>query len=70
LTPPTALSTTLVVWGTADIFFNVMWAQWLAEAIPVRVEEVAGGKMFFPEERAAEFSEKVSAHWRAAMRQT
>lgn len=62
---------TLVVWGTADIFFNVKWAHWLAKTIPrARVEEVAGGEMFFPEERAAEFSEKVRAHWRAAMRQT
>jgi pimeloyl-ACP methyl ester carboxylesterase len=44
---------TLIVWGTGDIFFPVRWAHWLRDAIPgvVRLVEVPGAMLFFPEDR-------------------
>jgi pimeloyl-ACP methyl ester carboxylesterase len=44
---------TLIVWGTADVFFDVRWAHWLKDTIPgaTAVIEVPGAKLFFPEER-------------------
>jgi pimeloyl-ACP methyl ester carboxylesterase len=55
---------TLVVWGTADDFFDVRWAHWLAETIPgtVRCVELEGAKLFFPLERPA-FTEELRAFW-------
>ena len=43
---------TLVVWGTADVFFDVKWAHWLRDTIPgvVDVVEVPGAKLFFAED--------------------
>jgi pimeloyl-ACP methyl ester carboxylesterase len=58
---------TLIVWGTADVFFDVKWAYWLRDTIPgARVVEVAGAKLFFPHERADELSTYIRAHWAAA----
>jgi pimeloyl-ACP methyl ester carboxylesterase len=44
---------TLVAWALDDIFFDVKWAYWLRDTIPgvVRVVEVPGAKLFFPEDR-------------------
>lgn len=58
---------TLIVWGTDDIYFGVQWSQWLAEAIPGvrRRVELEGARIFFPEERAAEFNRELRAHWLA-----
>lgn len=44
---------TLLVWATQDIFFDLKWALWLRDTIPgaVRVVEVPGAKLFFPEDR-------------------
>ncbi|APV52301.1 hypothetical protein BWI17_05060 [Betaproteobacteria bacterium GR16-43] len=44
---------TLVVWALDDVFFDVKWAHWLGRTIPgtVKVVEVPGGKLFFPEDR-------------------
>jgi pimeloyl-ACP methyl ester carboxylesterase len=44
---------TLVVWALEDIYFDVKWAYWLKATIPgvVRVVEVPGAKLFFPEDR-------------------
>jgi pimeloyl-ACP methyl ester carboxylesterase len=55
---------TLVVWGTADDFFDVRWAHWLAETIPgtVRCVELEGAKLFFPLERP-DFTEELRAFW-------
>jgi pimeloyl-ACP methyl ester carboxylesterase len=56
---------TLIVWGTDDVYFDVRWSRWLAEAIPgtrKRVE-LKGARIFFPEERAAEFNQELRAHW-------
>jgi pimeloyl-ACP methyl ester carboxylesterase len=56
---------TLIVWGTADIFFPVKWAYWLRGAIPGarQVVELEGAKLFFPEERPDEFVQALRAHW-------
>jgi pimeloyl-ACP methyl ester carboxylesterase len=59
---------TLVVWGTADEFFDVHWAYWLRDTIPgvTEVIELAGAKLFFPDERAAELAPHLLKHWRAS----
>src|SRR5262245_11993867 len=59
---------TLIVWGTDDVYFDVKWSRWLAEAIPgtKRRVEFAGARIFFPEERWKEFNDEVRAHWTAA----
>jgi len=59
---------TLIVWGTDDVYFDVGWSRWLAEAIPGtrRRIELTGARIFFPEERAAEFNQELRAHWLAA----
>lgn len=56
---------TLIVWGTDDIYFDVKWSRWLADAIPGtrRRVELAGGRIFFPEERWNEFNRELRAHW-------
>jgi pimeloyl-ACP methyl ester carboxylesterase len=56
---------TLIVWGTDDMYFDVKWSHWLAETIPGtrRRVELEGARIFFPEERAAEFNRELRAHW-------
>jgi pimeloyl-ACP methyl ester carboxylesterase len=56
---------TLIVWGTDDVYFDVQWSHWLAETIPGtrRRIELKGARIFFPEERAAEFNHELRAHW-------
>jgi pimeloyl-ACP methyl ester carboxylesterase len=56
---------TLIVWGTDDVYFDVKWSRWLAETIPGtrRRVEFNGARIFFPEERWAEFNEELRAHW-------
>lgn len=56
---------TLIVWGTDDVYFDVKWARWLAETIPGtrRTVELKGARIFFHEERAAEFNNQLRAHW-------
>ncbi len=58
-------SPTLIVWGTADEFFDVAWARWLAATIPgtVRYVEIEGAKLFFPMERPAAFNQEIRALW-------
>ena len=57
---------TLIVWGTDDIYFDVKWSRWLAEAIPGtrRRIELKGARIFFPEERAAELNEELRSFWK------
>ena len=64
----TLKSPTLIVWGTDDVYFDVKWSHWLADAIPGtrRRVEFEGARIFFPEERWAEFNEELRAHWQAA----
>jgi pimeloyl-ACP methyl ester carboxylesterase len=59
---------TLIVWGTDDVYFDVKWSRWLADTIPGarRRVELVGARIFFPEERWAEFNEELRAHWLAA----
>jgi pimeloyl-ACP methyl ester carboxylesterase len=56
---------TLIVWGTDDVYFDVKWSHWLAEAIPGtrRRVEFKGARIFFPEERAADFNKELREHW-------
>lgn len=56
---------TVIVWGTDDKFFHRKWAYWLRDAIPGanEVVEVGGARLFFPDERAAEFTAVLRRHW-------
>jgi pimeloyl-ACP methyl ester carboxylesterase len=58
---------TLIVWGTGDIFFRRKWAYWLRDIIPgaSEVVELAGARIFFPDERAAELTTALRRHWDA-----
>jgi pimeloyl-ACP methyl ester carboxylesterase len=61
---------TLIVWGTGDIFFRRKWAYWLRDTIPgaTEVVELAGARLFFPDERATELTAALRRHWdRAAV---
>ena len=59
---------TLIAWGTDDIYFDVKWSSWLADAIPGTKKRVEfdSARIFFPEERAREFNQEVNAHWAAS----
>ena len=59
---------TLIVWGTDDVYFGVEWSRWLADRIPGtrRRVELAGARLFFPEERAEAFNRELRAHWLSA----
>jgi pimeloyl-ACP methyl ester carboxylesterase len=61
----TVRTPTLVVWGTADIFFDVKWAEWLRNTIPGTREVVMleGAKLFFPEERPHELVHALLRFW-------
>ena len=54
---------TLVVWGTGDAFFHRKWAYWLRDTIPgvTEVVELEGARLFFPDERATEFTAPSAA---------
>ena len=60
---------TLVVWGTADPFFELRWAYWLRDTIPgvTEVVELPGAKLFFPHERAADLVPHLRRHWSASV---
>jgi len=62
---------TLIAWGTDDIYFDVKWSQWLADAIPGtrRRVEFEGARIFFPEERWQAFNQELRAHWQAVARE-
>src|ERR1700738_3118868 len=59
---------TLIVWGTDDVYFNVKWSHWLADAIPgtKRRVEFNGARIFFPEERSEEFNRELRGFWQQA----
>ena len=61
------LQPTLIVWGTADEFFPVRWARWLAATIPgtVRCVEVEGAKLLLPTERPETLNQELRALWAA-----
>ena len=58
---------TLIVWGTSDIFFRPRYAHWLRDTIPgvTEVVTIDGGRLFFPDERAADLVPHLRAHWTA-----
>ena len=58
---------TLIVWGTGDTFFRRKWAYWLRDTIPgaTEVVELAGARLFFPDERATELTAALRRHWDA-----
>jgi pimeloyl-ACP methyl ester carboxylesterase len=62
------LAPTLIVWGTDDIYFPVKWAYCLAETIPGAKPpvELAGARIFFPEERPEVFNRLLRDHLQAA----
>ena len=59
---------TLIVWGTADVFFDVEWARWLRKTIPGArdVVELPGAKLFFPYEHPARLAVELRRHWQEA----
>ena len=61
----TLTAPTLIVWGTDDVYFDVEWSRWLAETIPGtrRRLEFEGARIFFPEERWADFNKALREHW-------
>jgi pimeloyl-ACP methyl ester carboxylesterase len=66
----TLTSPTLIVWGTDDVYFDVKWSHWLADTIPrARRVEFTGARIFFPEERWADFNKELRAHWLMAQPQ-
>ena len=58
---------TLIAWGTSDIFFRPRYAHWLRDTIPgvTDVVTIDGGRLFFPDERAADLVPHLRAHWTA-----
>lgn len=58
---------TLLVWGTNDPFFRLRHAERLRDTIAGAEEivKITGGKLFFPDERAAEFAAAIRPHWLA-----
>lgn len=56
---------TLIVWGTADVFFGLSDAYALRDLIPGarEVVELDGAKLFFPEERATELVDAMRGLW-------
>lgn len=59
---------TLIVWGTDDVYFDVEWSRWLERTIPGtrRRVELAGARLFFPEERSEELNDLLREHWDAS----
>jgi pimeloyl-ACP methyl ester carboxylesterase len=54
-----------IVWGTADIHFDVQWADWLDRTFPHSrgVRYVEGARPFFPEELPELIAEEARALW-------
>jgi pimeloyl-ACP methyl ester carboxylesterase len=57
-----------IVWGTADIHFDVQWADWLHRTFPRSrgVRRVEGAMLFFPEELPGVVAEEALALWQSA----
>ncbi|HEY3871873.1 MAG TPA: alpha/beta fold hydrolase [Actinocrinis sp.] len=54
----------LIVWGAADLHFEVSWAHFLRGLLPgaVGVVELPGARLHFPDERAVEFAAILRRH--------
>ena len=59
---------TLIAWGTDDIYFDLKWSHWLADAIPGTRKRVefTSARIFFPEERPRQFNKELREHWAAS----
>jgi pimeloyl-ACP methyl ester carboxylesterase len=59
---------TLIVWADGDIFFPAKTGLWLADTIPGtrKLEVFEGARLFFPEERPADFCALLREHWTGA----
>lgn len=59
---------TLIVWGTADVFFGLECANWLEDTIPGArpVVQIPGARLFFPRERPDELVALLRHHWTEA----
>lgn len=56
--------------GIDDMYFDVRWSRLLEEAIAgSRRIELKDARLFFSEERAAEFNRELRTHWLARPRQ-
>ena len=62
---------TLVVWGGADPYMPLEWAHWLEKQVPGvrRVVVIPDGRLFFPEEEHARFSDELRQFWTDVDRQ-
>jgi pimeloyl-ACP methyl ester carboxylesterase len=60
---------TLIVWGTADPFFDVKWAHWLRATMPGARELLflEGAKLFFPDERPEDLAVAIRKYWDATL---
>jgi len=58
---------TLIVWALDDIYFGAQWAHWLKSTIPGAKEPILieKARLFFPEERPAEFNRLLREFWLA-----
>jgi pimeloyl-ACP methyl ester carboxylesterase len=63
---------TLIAWATDDVYFPVKWAYWLADTIPGANPpvEIAGARIFFPEERPEAFNRLLRDHFLAEEKRT
>lgn len=54
-----------IVWGTADVFFNIELAEWLDKNFPHSqgIRRVEGAKLFFPEEMPEIIAEEATKLW-------
>jgi len=59
---------TLIAWATDDIYFDLKWSHWLEQTIPGTRKRVEfeSARIFFPEERPADFNKELRAHWAAS----
>jgi pimeloyl-ACP methyl ester carboxylesterase len=59
---------TLIAWGTDDAYFPLEWSRWLQRTIPGtrRRVDFEGARIFFPEERWADFNRELRGHFEAA----
>jgi pimeloyl-ACP methyl ester carboxylesterase len=55
----------LIVWGDADVYFDVKWSTWLEKALPGAKRRVVleGARIFFPEERWQQFNDELRKFW-------
>jgi haloalkane dehalogenase len=59
-----------ILWGTADPFFDVSWADWLDRTFPASqgVRRIDGAKVFFAEEIPGVVASEARTLWRIPMR--